>query len=368
MRVLHVCESIIGGTGSYLAEITTHQVRKYGAENVALLIPDSQMCFLDATIAQAAPIIIKFRRPSRFWGALFLVFAYLKALFDFRPDIVHAHSSIAGAITRILRFPYRSRIVFCPHGWSVDMIGARRIRGMAAAVERMLAKLPDRVIVISHHEYNRALEIGVRSDRLSLIPNGISRETPAVEPAQWDDDRIKVLYAGRFDYQKGVDILLEAIKGLEDRINVRLVGDVAVDGKMPKLQIPPSVTWLGWLDRDDVIAQMKSCDVLVVPSRWEGFGLVVVEAMRLSKPVVATAVGGLQEILGKGRFGYLVPPENPKALHDLLHNLNRDDLERVGKLGRERFLTAYTSDRMVQDIDNVYLAIIAKTMKKNGNT
>ncbi|MFK0385445.1 glycosyltransferase family 4 protein [Agrobacterium sp. NPDC090273] len=353
-----MCESIIGGTGSYLAELIPHQVREYGAENIVLLIPESQMSFLDPSVVAARPSIITFHRPRRLWGTLFLLHQYVKTLMSIKPDVVHAHSSIAGLIVRTLRCSRRAKIAFCPHGWSVDMKSAHRIRAIAEITERLLARLPDEIIVISQYEYKRALELGVRPERLRYIANGISKDVPSVQAAEWKDNRSKVLFAGRFDYQKGLDVLLKAVHGLEDRISVRLVGEVAVDGNLKVEEFPPSITKLGWLDRDGVAAQMKSSDIIVIPSRWEGFGLVAVEAMRLSKPVVASAVGGLKEILGNGGFGYLVPPEDDRALHDFLANLDAEDLRNMGERGNTRFLAEYTSDRMVRAIDAVYTEMV----------
>jgi len=354
MKILHVCESIIGGTGSYLAELIPHQVRRYGADNIALLIPESQVHFLEPGIVSAAAKVMTFKRPGRLTGSFHLMASYRRALKSFDPDLVHAHSSIAGAVVRLLRASPNAGIVFCPHGWSVDMMGAKRIRKLAEFAERMLAKLPDRIIVISHHEYKRALELGVDPARLTLVSNGISREVPTVPAAEWVDHRIKVLYAGRFDYQKGVDVLLKAVKGLEDRITVRLIGDVAVDHRVFSDPMPANVTKIGWQDRNGVASQMKSCDILVVPSRWEGFGLVAVEAMRLSRAVAASSVGGLKEILGDGRYGYMFPAEDHVALHEFLGGLDRAELKQKAEAGYQRFLSEYTSDKMVDAIDAVY--------------
>ena len=349
---------MIGGTGSYLAELIPHQVERYGAENIALLIPSNQMQFVEQSILDAGPKIITFSRPMRSLGAFFLLHRYLTSMSSFQPDIVHAHSSVAGAIVRIFRKSEKSRIVFCPHGWSVDMAGSRYVRKIAEKVERWLAQFPDCIVVISKHEYNRAVELGLSPSRLKLVPNGIAKEVPDVEAAEWNDDRIKVLYAGRFDYQKGVDILLKAVEGLEKEVSVRLVGDFALGELSMPDPLPECVTRLGWLDRAGVAAQMKSCDVLVVPSRWEGFGLVAVEAMRLSVPVLAASVGGLKEILGDGDYGYLTPPEDYVALRNSLKALNKEELRKVGVIGNRRFLSTYTSDRMVQQIDAVYAEIV----------
>jgi glycosyltransferase involved in cell wall biosynthesis len=357
MKILHVCESVIGGTGSYLSELVPHQVAKYGADNVALLIPKNQIEFLEKDIIEAGPRILTFMRPMRSLGSFFLLQKYLRTLMTFEPDIVHAHSSVAGAIVRLFRHPQNSRIVFCPHGWSMDMTGARYVRPIAEKVERWLARFPDKIVVISRHEYNRALELGLSPDKLKLIPNGIDKNIPSVKAAEWKDDRIRVLYAGRFDYQKGVDILLEAVQGIEEQVCVRLVGDFALSEIPFPTPLPDGVERLGWLDRDGVAAQMKSCDVLVVPSRWEGFGLVAVEAMRLSVPVLASAVGGLKEILADGKYGYTLPSEDPVALRNKLTSLKREELREVGANGYGRFLATYTSDRMVQQIDEIYAEI-----------
>ena len=351
---MHVCETIIGGTGSYLSEVIPYQVQRYGADNVSLLIPQTHMGFLEKSILDSGVRIFTFPRPRRLSGSAYLSLHYLKRLRDFQPDIIHAHSSIAGMIVRTLRMFSKAPIVFCPHGWSMDIRGSRALRWMTEMTEMALGRLPDQIVVISSHEYRRALDIHIPASRLTLIPNGIANVVPDIEPAPWDDQRIKVLYAGRFDYQKGVDILVRAVEGLDDHVSVRLVGSAAVGHRVLPETLPACVTDIGWQDRSNVIAQMKSCDVLVVPSRWEGFGLVAIEAMRLSKPVIASAVGGLQEIIGEGRYGYLIQPEDVQGLHDCLRMLDRDKLRAMGEIGHNRYLSKYTADRMVGQLDELY--------------
>jgi len=78
----------------------------------------------------------------------------------------------------------------------------------------------------------------------------------------------------------------------------------------------------------------------------------------LSVPVLAASVGGLKEILGDGDYGYLTPPEDYVALRNSLKALNKEELRKVGVIGNRRFLSTYTSDRMVQQIDAVYAEIV----------
>ncbi|MCG5237490.1 glycosyltransferase [Xanthobacter oligotrophicus] len=357
MKLLHVCESVIGGTGSYISELIPRQVELYGADNVVLLIPGNQMHYLDAEVVASGVKMIPFSRKSRFSGIFSFVSTYARVLREFKPDVVHAHSSIAGLVVRLSGVRRKYTIVFCPHGWSVDIKGARVLRCIAECVERVLALNTDRVVLISQHEYRRAGDLGFPEKKLSLVISGIVPDLPQVAAAKWDDTRLKVLFAGRFDFQKGVDVLLQAVEGQEARMSLRLVGGGVVNSLNLPESLPLHVANLGWLDRLDVCAQMKSCDVLVVPSRWEGFGLVAIEAMRLGVPVVASAVGGLREILGEGQYGVIVPPEDPAALRAALLALTPARLKELSELGRTRFLAAYSSERMVREIDAVYAAV-----------
>lgn len=360
IRLLHVCESVIGGTGSYLSELVPAQVAVYGADNVALLVPENQLGYLDPQVLSAGIRIFPFARRSRTLGLFHFVRAYRRALAELKPDIVHAHSSIAGAVVRGLGFFRKYRIVFCPHGWSVDMKGAAAVRFAAEIIERLLAANTDQVILISRHEFRRAKDLGFTDEKLSLVVSGIKTQAPEVTPATWDDPRLRVLYAGRFDFQKGVDVLLKAVEGLEETLSVRLVGGFVVNElKLPDT-LPSHVVNMGWHDRVEVYAQMRSCDVLVVPSRWEGFGLVAIEAMRLGVPVIASGVGGLKEILGEGRYGVVVPPEDPAALRAVLQSLTREQLREIAAKGHARFLADYTLERMVQQTDEVYAKVCRK--------
>ncbi|MFG1284085.1 glycosyltransferase [Xanthobacter autotrophicus] len=360
MRLLHVCESVIGGTGSYLSELVPAQVSLYGAENITLLVPQNQLNYLEPEVQESGITIIPFSRKSRFLGLFNFIKVYLKTRADLKPQIVHAHSSIAGLVMRGLGLGRSYKIVFCPHGWSVDMKGARLLRFGAEIVERLLARSADQVILISKHEQKRAKDLGFTDDRLSLVVSGIKAQAPQVDAAEWNDTRLKVLYAGRFDFQKGVDVLLDAVEGQGNALSVRLVGSFVVSElKLPQA-LPAHVTNLGWLDRNGVYAQMRSCDVLVVPSRWEGFGLVAIEAMRLSVPVLASAVGGLKEILGDGQYGMVVPSEDPIALRDCLLSLTREELRAIAARGHARFLSTYSLDRMVREIDAVYASVLAR--------
>lgn len=353
-RILHVCDSIIGGTGSYLAELLPLQAERYGAGNIMLLMPREHRGHIEPRLAASGVGFAFFRRPNRLLGMMILFFAYLKVRMGFGPTIVHAHSFGAGVVTRILRVLPRPRVVFCPHGWAFNMDVSPRTRRLIVAVERWLARGADLIVLISPHEVETAREVGIPEAKLVEVPNGIAALPPAIAPAVWGDDRIKLLFVGRFDRQKGLDVLIEAIRPLGDRFTLRVVGEPVVSGgKDPRVPLD-FVDYVGWRDRNGVVAEMMACDALVIPSRWEGFGLVAIEAMRLSKPVIASTAGGLNDILDNGRYGLSFPPDDVAALRGLLETVDRPTLASFADKGHRRFADHYTADRMTAQIDDVY--------------
>lgn len=357
MKILHVCDSIIGGTGTYLSELLPYQIELYGAENVILLMPEEHLPYLESGLIDQGIKLEFFNRSSRLTGLVALYRKFRGVSRAIGPDIVHAHSSGAGLISRIFLRQRSHKLVFCAHGWSFDISGNPLMRQALRVMERTLARRADKVIAISQHEFDQALDIGIPRSKLALIRNAIDRAPPDVTPASWTDDRLKILFAGRFDRQKGLDILLEAIKPLEDKVTVRIIGEPVVKRVNPAIPLP-FVEYYGWRDRASIAAQMKAADVLVLPSRWEGFGLVAIEAMRLSLAVAASSVGGLTEILGGGKYGFMFPPCDPIALRRCLEGITAERLREVREAGHARFLSLYTSDRLTAEMNGLYTELM----------
>jgi len=352
-RVLHVCDSIIGGTGSFLAELLTPQAELYGPAALTLLMPEQHRDHIEPRLRDSGIRFEYFDRPNRLRGMAKLFFAYRRVRRASRPDIVHAHSFGAGVITRILRFGRRPRVLFCPHGWAFSMQVSPNVRRFIVAVERYLARAADRILLISPHERDVAVEAGLPERKLVVINNAIAAAPPAVAPAQWDDARIKLLFVGRLDRQKGLDLLLEAIAGLGDRYALRIVGQ-AVLSTGTGSPTPDFVEYVGWRDRNGVVAEMMAADAIIVPSRWEGFGLVAIEAMRVRRAVIASTAGGLNDILDGGRYGVSFPANDAAALRRTLETLDPATLPEWGERGHARFIAEYTAEKMVDAVDRVY--------------
>ena len=161
-----------------------------------------------------------------------------------------------------------------------------------------------------------------------------------------------ILFVGRLTKQKSVEILLKAIKILKNKYSKNLKIAIVGDGELKEnlnnltveLGVNREVKFLGV--RKDVKELMVSSKIFVLPSRWEGFGLVIIEAMSNMLPVIATNVGGIPELIENGKDGILVPPENPKALARAINSLLENE-----ELQKKLSQTAYKKVREKYSID-----------------
>lgn len=365
IRVLHVAESARGGVGTYLNHTLPELETWRGADSRALrncVLMPAEHRFMLTRVADDS--VSTYRRDGRGPAAFArLAAAMWHALRRFRPDVVHLHSSFAGMVGRPLLLLSRAllncprTVIYSPHGWAFQITGSRLRQGATAAVERALALLADRIVVLSDAERAECIERGFPAAKLVRIYNGIETAPPVVAPATWSDPRIKVLFVGRFDRQKGLDTLLEAARAAPDRVHVRCAGASVVGDD--ETQAPPAnVEMIGWCDETQLQAHYAAADVIAVPSRWEGFGLVAAEAMRAQRAVVASHVGGLPEVVEDGVTGRLVPPDDAPALLAAL--LADDDAARaaMGAAGYERFRALFTAERSAAALAATYAVMV----------
>jgi glycosyltransferase involved in cell wall biosynthesis len=211
-----------------------------------------------------------------------------------------------------------------------------------------------------------AEQAGIPPGYLVHIANGVPRDAPAKSETnvEWQANTRRVLFVGRFDRQKGVDVLLDALARMQVSTSAWLVGaPVLRDGVLgdgSELAVPPNVRKAGWLAPSELAAYYASAEVLIVPSRWEGFGLIAAEAMRAGLPVIATRVGGLAEIVEENVTGLLVPPDDPAALVEAIRSLTDARRAAFGKAGRERFLAHFTLDRAHAEVNALYQRLLAE--------
>jgi glycosyltransferase involved in cell wall biosynthesis len=359
MRILHVAESVKGGCGTYLNQLIRAQLGDSAIGGVHAVLPDAHVVQVpDVPPANRSLFASHGRSPA----SLFALWqATTQAIAQFEPDCVHLHSTFAGAVGRFgLAFASsRPSMVYCAHGWAFDMAGAPAKRGAMKLAERWLSHGCEGVIAISEYERQRAIEVGIRPERVVTVLNGIVDAPPAEQTPSQDDRPRRVLFIGRLDRQKGIDILLAAIHGHESQIALRVIGASVVGDQEVLAPERLGVTMLGWCDDRRIQQELAWADCVVIPSRWEGFGLVALEAMRAGRAVIASRVGGLLEVVDHGRTGWLVQPEDPAVLRAALLAPNNAQLAAAGAAGRQRFVQRFTIERTANALNAVYRQAIA---------
>jgi glycosyltransferase involved in cell wall biosynthesis len=292
-----------------------------------------------------------------------------------RPAIVHTHTSKAGVIGRLAAVIARvPAVIHQPHGHIFYGYYSPHRTAVFTALERQAARWTDRIITLTDRGAQEHLARGIgRAEQYVAVPSGVPiAELRAAAPARGearprlglDPDAFVVVGLGRLVPIKGFDLLVRALPAVAAQIpsaRVLLVGDGAERAPLEALAASKGVSERLRMTNEtlDVASYLAAADVVAVPSRNEGMGRVIVEAMALGLPVVATTVGGIPDVVTDGECGRLIEPEDVDALAAALIELGRDPALRR-KLGEaavrraEAFSTAVASEKLLA----VYAALV----------
>jgi glycosyltransferase involved in cell wall biosynthesis len=355
LRVLHFAETLPGGPASYFEEIAMYQIERYGGENVRFFVPSEGAELLPKVLGNS---VYRFHYSGRSALELFLLLIkFRRQVRDFRPDIVHLHSTFAGLVGRVaLVFGWRRPvIIYCAHGWAFSQLLSDRKKRLYANVERLLSLVTDAIINISRHDAQEAKAFGIPEKIQITIRNAVSAKAPqGLSPITPFPSQINLLFVGRHDSQKGLDILLSALESAQrPDIHLHVIGGSVIDSPAP-VSDRVSMTCYGWQSRLAANAAMSNCDALVVPSRWEGFGLVVVEAMRAGRGSLVSDRGALPELVTSGLNGRVVSPNNVEQWTNLLKTLTSEELSSYRDAARKRFVSDFQADRLNSEIAALY--------------
>ena len=302
--------------GRFAAELA-ERLRGRGVE-VDVVAPGA---FRDYGLAYGAGMIANVRR--RPWALPPLLGSMARAVRRAAgdADLVHAFWLPNAAVALTARKPV---VVTLP---GTDMELARRApRPAGWMLRRARIALP-----VAEAFADQARKLGARDVR--VIPTGLELPAEPGEPA----DPPEVLYAGRLSEEKGVEELAAAAEGL----NLVVAGDGPLRPLLPQAR--------GMVARQELYALMERASVVVCPSRRDGLPVVCAEAMAHARPVVASAVGGLPDMVRDGETGLLVPPGDPVALRAAIDRLLADDdlRRRLGRAARSRIAELCDWDRVL---------------------
>lgn len=361
--ILHAAETARGGVGTVISQLAGAQAQSVGV-HVICILPSEHV---PEEFPSGVQLELYSRRGRDPYSLLKFAGIFVRTCLEARPRVVHLHSSFAGIIGRlllVLLFPvYRPEAtIYSPHSFSFMMnVGWLKKRAFAM-LERFLAILADRIICVSAHELDCARDVGVPRKKLALVYNGVERMNAVREAGQRAvSDAIRVIFVGRLDRQKGFDVLIDAIRSMKNprRINLIVVGEAVADVSIKNrvsagLITGSSIRFTGWLPRSGVLREIETSDVLVIPSRWEGFAMVPLEAMALGVPVISSDACSLPEVVEQGHNGLLFPNEDHIALAKILDSVALDELVAMGRNALSTVRRKFSIASTVRGVADVY--------------
>jgi len=276
-------------------------------------------------------------------------------------DIIHAHFiHYAGAVGAKLKEKYKKPLIVTSHedhDFFIEQIKSKRSIFVYSAA--------DKILRVNKRDLNELYAVGVDKDKLGHIPNAFDKyrfypidKVRCRKNLSLPNDKIVLLNVANLETYKGHEYLIKAISNVVSKNNDVLcfiVGNGSLKGKLQKLinnlNLNKYVKLLGEKPHDEIPLWMNACDLFVLPSLSESFGVVQIEAMACGKPVVATRNGGSEEIIVNEKLGYLVEPKNPDEMADkILLALNKKwDKEYILNYAKR-----FSSDEIAREILKVY--------------
>ena len=309
----------------------------------------------------------------------------VRTIYREAPDVVHTHTAKAGTLGRLaalcfnLTRPRRRRcvVIHTFHGHVLSGYFGRTGSLLARVAERALATVSDRIVAISPRQRDDLVRrFGVaKPDQTAVVPLGLDirplLELPMDAPnlrlqLRIGDGDVVVGFVGRFVPIKNLTLLVRAFAAAAQAVPglwLVLAGDGPTRDELESLTracgIAERVRFIGWTE--ELGALYATFDICALSSVNEGTPVAIIEAMAAARAVVATAVGGVPDIVDDGRTGILVASGDAKALGDAIVRLavNRDERRAMGAAARRSAAARFSSERLVNDIDRVYFEALA---------
>ncbi len=365
IKVLHLVESFAGGVFFVIQQICNNiDLNKFEVSIAYSYRPETPDNLEDYFDPRIHLIPLEMVRHISLYRDLKSGIEIYKLLKQIKPDVLHLASSKAGVLGRVFALPTKiNRIFYSPHGYSFLMENTLPAkRKIYYGTEKLASLLPGKIIACSETEaqYTRKL---AGTQKTVLINNGIDldeidRINRANSSSTESDtvQKIHIITVGRVEPQKGPETFIHVAQNLKkkhgDNIHFTWVGDGVLRSKLQNHC--PDVEITGWLERTEVIRKVSAADIYIQTSKWEGLPLTILEAMALSKPVVATNIIGNKDAVSHGFTGYLCNHESAfiTELDKLI--LSAELRKKLGRAGRKRAEENFSLQEMIKKITDCY--------------
>ncbi|PWN60615.1 glycosyltransferase [Chryseobacterium oncorhynchi] len=355
MKILHVINGLGGGGAEKLIVDIIPLLAQKGNDVDVLLLNGEKTPFYQELEKQKIGKI--FSLGNSFYNPVYIfrIISYFQQY-----DIVHVHlfpSMYFVVIAKILSFK-KIKLIFTEH----NTVNRRLDKKIFKPLDKFIYSFYKKIICITPEVKEQLiLKLNLNMEKLVVIENGVNLEkvlsankAERKDLGYKDNDRLLIMVAA-FREQKDQDTLIKTLKELPDNYKLLLVGDGArrpkLEDLVSDLNLKDRVNFLGF--RSDVYSLYKMCDVAILSSHWEGFGLVSVEAMASGTPMVASNVSGLNSVVKDG--GLLFETGNTEELKNIILELinNQEFHSKVSKKGIEKS-KHYSIDKTIEKMQVLY--------------
>jgi glycosyltransferase involved in cell wall biosynthesis len=363
----------IGGMQNHTAELTRALDRRSVAQTVVTTRPPTAPYLQHlGNHARVVRLGLPIRRPCQLYGLQASIIAPILAS---RADLVHVHLGedlavlpVGAAAAKLHSLPLVLTVhLSMRHTLVVSDLRSAILKTLGGWIEGWGERSADAVLAITPRLARQLVSEGVEEARVHVVPPGVN---PALFAGRFEDPfpgigRPRVVFVGRLAPQKGVRTLVEAARLLKTSgVQVLFVGDgpqrSRLEQEIRRLAVGDVVHLFGFVSHDRVPAVLSHADLLVLPSLYEELGTILLEAMWMGVPIVASRTGGIPDIIDDGVNGLLVVPGDPEELARAIDRLLADpDLaRRLGEAARERAMD-YDWGVLAERVLTIYRSLIA---------
>lgn len=270
-------------------------------------------------------------------------------------DIIHFHG---GDMTLpLFAYTLKKPKIFQSHGFLLNFY---KRYFLSRFILKNIAHL---YIAITEQMWKEFIELGINKDKVIYLPNSVDVEK--FFPAGQKNSNL-VLFAGRITYSKGVHVLLRSLRLLRNRVHLVLIGPSDWDSRYfnyIRRQIDEEnergyhkIEYVGEQEQRDMVKWYQRSSIFVLPSLKEALPMTILESLACGTPVIATAVGGITEIIGNNENGIIVPPNDEKKLAEAIdYLLQNEDLRiRLGQSGRRKVVENYSYTTAIEKLSRIY--------------
>jgi rhamnosyl/mannosyltransferase len=302
---------------------------------------------------------------------------YLKQVVDeFKPDVIHLHMPNVSCFWALFSKKLR-KIPWVIH-WHSDVVGAapdwriKLLYPFYRLFEKALLSSAKKVIATSEPYLETSKPLVDFIDKCEVVELGIEDRKLKALLNEKENEELKLLCIGRLTYYKGHEVLIKALsKARRQGIDLSIVGTGELEDSLKSLvdnlELEEKVHFLGSLSDELLEQELKGCDLLCLPSleRTEAFGVVLLEAMRASKPCLVTNVdgSGMSWVVQGEETGFVVQAGDVDALANKLSEIydNKGVLKKLGENGRRRFESEFTIEKIAAKINDIYEEVISSS-------